>query len=296
VIQLDCPESAETYIHRVGRTARYRSAGNALTFFLPSELGMIAVLKSKKVFLRCVKPNLEHLRAVSTQFQGFLAEDPDLKYLAQKCFISYVRSVHLQANKDVFDVARLPLAAMAATMGLPGTPNLKFLQESRHAVKNLPHLLRGQRVPPKVVADGNGRSSYMGKVVRMLQRKNDKVLSSDRAKLLEQEDGEDDELLEIKRADHPLNQTLTAEDLAYLKRVQKQTDRKAADFRNEDEEVDTSSEGEFVATKVKMLKKRDVTDRETQRLRLKDRRRKKKQKLQTAEASVQGDGVGLELL
>jgi ATP-dependent RNA helicase DDX10/DBP4 len=37
VIQYDCPEDINTYIHRVGRTARYKSKGNALLFLLPSE-------------------------------------------------------------------------------------------------------------------------------------------------------------------------------------------------------------------------------------------------------------------
>jgi ATP-dependent RNA helicase DDX10/DBP4 len=37
VIQFDCPEDVNTYIHRSGRTARYKSKGNALMFLLPSE-------------------------------------------------------------------------------------------------------------------------------------------------------------------------------------------------------------------------------------------------------------------
>jgi len=37
VIQYDCPEDINTYIHRVGRTARHKSKGNALMFLLPSE-------------------------------------------------------------------------------------------------------------------------------------------------------------------------------------------------------------------------------------------------------------------
>ena len=36
VVQLDCPEDANTYIHRVGRTARYEEDGKALLFLLPS--------------------------------------------------------------------------------------------------------------------------------------------------------------------------------------------------------------------------------------------------------------------
>lgn len=38
VIQFDVAEDLDTYIHRVGRTARHKSKGNALLFLLPSEM------------------------------------------------------------------------------------------------------------------------------------------------------------------------------------------------------------------------------------------------------------------
>lgn len=41
--QADCPEDVPSYIHRVGRTARYVSAGKGLLLLLPSEReGMLA--------------------------------------------------------------------------------------------------------------------------------------------------------------------------------------------------------------------------------------------------------------
>ncbi|KND92261.1 ATP-dependent RNA helicase DBP4 [Tolypocladium ophioglossoides CBS 100239] len=46
VIQADCPEDVDTYIHRVGRTARYQSNGRAVLFLDPSEeAGMIKRLE-----------------------------------------------------------------------------------------------------------------------------------------------------------------------------------------------------------------------------------------------------------
>ncbi|KAG9351896.1 hypothetical protein JZ751_023147, partial [Albula glossodonta] len=49
VLQFDCPEDANTYIHRVGRTARYKEGGEALLVLLPSEeKGMIAQLQERK--------------------------------------------------------------------------------------------------------------------------------------------------------------------------------------------------------------------------------------------------------
>src|SRR5699024_7430069 len=37
VLQLDCPESVTTYIHRVGRTARLEAGGESLLVLTPSE-------------------------------------------------------------------------------------------------------------------------------------------------------------------------------------------------------------------------------------------------------------------
>lgn len=46
VIQFDCPEDVNTYIHRVGRTARYKSKGNAILFLLESEKKFIDKIQS----------------------------------------------------------------------------------------------------------------------------------------------------------------------------------------------------------------------------------------------------------
>ena len=52
VIQFDCPEDINTYIHRVGRTARYKSKGNALLFLLPSEIKMVDKITRNKIQLK----------------------------------------------------------------------------------------------------------------------------------------------------------------------------------------------------------------------------------------------------
>lgn len=50
MIQVDCPEDASTYIHRVGRTARYEKDGESLLFLLPSEeYAMVKQLNDKKI-------------------------------------------------------------------------------------------------------------------------------------------------------------------------------------------------------------------------------------------------------
>ncbi|KHN38284.1 DEAD-box ATP-dependent RNA helicase 32 [Glycine soja] len=49
VVQVDCPENVASYIHRVGRTARYKSDGKSVLFLLPSEIQMLEKLKAAKV-------------------------------------------------------------------------------------------------------------------------------------------------------------------------------------------------------------------------------------------------------
>lgn len=49
VVQADCPEDAATYIHRVGRTARYHRGGESLLMLLSSELALMEKLKERKI-------------------------------------------------------------------------------------------------------------------------------------------------------------------------------------------------------------------------------------------------------
>ena len=45
VINMDCPDDVQTYIHRVGRTARYNAGGFSVLMLLPSEAQFAERLK-----------------------------------------------------------------------------------------------------------------------------------------------------------------------------------------------------------------------------------------------------------
>ncbi|KAF8936850.1 DEAD-domain-containing protein [Dissophora ornata] len=136
VIQLDCPEDPETYIHRVGRTARYEASGQAMLMLCPSEeAGMIKGLERAKVPIQEVKLKTDakdvKKEPIQKQMQRLCFNDPEIKYLGQKAFISYMRSVFLQKDKTVFDVNALPAEEFAASIGLPGAPKIKFVEKSK---------------------------------------------------------------------------------------------------------------------------------------------------------------------
>jgi ATP-dependent RNA helicase DDX10/DBP4 len=45
VLQVDLPEDVATYVHRVGRTARYKAKGNALLLLSKSEMQFVKKLE-----------------------------------------------------------------------------------------------------------------------------------------------------------------------------------------------------------------------------------------------------------
>jgi len=137
VLQADCPEDVASYIHRVGRTARYTHSGRGLLLLLPSEQkGMIADLKEAKVELKCLKYNKEKIQPVSQALQALLSKDAEVKTMAQKSLVSYLRSVFLQPKKHVFDVQALPATEFAMSLGLTSVPKLKMLKGGGNAVRS----------------------------------------------------------------------------------------------------------------------------------------------------------------
>jgi len=131
VIQVDCPEDPQTYIHRVGRTARNHMKGKGLLFLLESEKKMIPLLELHKIPMQTVEANTEKLQSVQGSLEAAVAQDIELKYIAQKAFISYMRSIYLAANKEIFNISKLPVEEYAKSLGLSSTPILSFTKGKR---------------------------------------------------------------------------------------------------------------------------------------------------------------------
>ncbi|KAJ3353906.1 ATP-dependent RNA helicase dbp4 [Allomyces javanicus] len=190
VVQVDAPEDAPTYIHRVGRTARYQDGGNALMFLLPSEeQGMLAVLKDKVPTLRRIKINPSKTVHVSTQLEALCSQFTDMKYLAQKAFATYVKSIYLQSNKNVFDVHALPLQEYAAALGLLGMPKVKFLKKKKGAAvaASAAAASADEDDGKDAAATAAGRKT---RVDRMLKRKNMDILSEHYNKMIDRSEDE----------------------------------------------------------------------------------------------------------
>ena len=129
VVQADAPEDKEMYIHRVGRTARYKAGGRSLLVLLPSEYdGMSKLLNEAKVPIKKLSVNPTKTVVVSQKACGIVASKPELNGLAKKAYKSYLRSVYLMPNKDIFNIQDLPLDGFATSLGLASKPSLRFLK------------------------------------------------------------------------------------------------------------------------------------------------------------------------
>ncbi|KAK4355252.1 hypothetical protein RND71_024223 [Anisodus tanguticus] len=129
VVQVDCPEDCAAYIHRVGRTARYLSGGRSVLFVMPSEMKMLEKLEEKKIPLRVIKANEKKIQSVSDLLASLLVKYPDLQHLAQRAFVTYLKSIYKQKDKEIFDVTKLPIDEFSASLGLPMTPKIRFLKQ-----------------------------------------------------------------------------------------------------------------------------------------------------------------------
>jgi ATP-dependent RNA helicase DDX10/DBP4 len=213
VIQVDCPEDADTYIHRVGRTARYERVGRAVLFLDPSEEeGMLKRLEHKKVPIERINIREKKQQKIQNQLQNMCFQDPELKYLGQKAFVSYTRSLYVQKDKEIFKINHYDLEGYAASMGLPGAPKIKFQKgDDAKKLKNAPRaaLSSGEdsdeeEKPPK-------KEEVRTKYDRMFERRNRDVLSSHYNKMIAEEDvdgsnseadadaDEDNDFLSVKR-------------------------------------------------------------------------------------------------
>ncbi len=196
VVQVDCPEDADTYIHRVGRTARYESNGRAVLFLDPSEEAMLKRLEQKKVPITKVQAREKKKKSVHDEFQNLCWKRHDVKYLAQKAFVSYTRSIHLQKDKEVFKFDELDLEGYAKSLGLAGAPQIRFQKgQDLKKLKNAARTALSSGSESDSEADGRSRRKDVvkTKVQKMFERTNQDVLSTHYRDLVADNDGDDGE-------------------------------------------------------------------------------------------------------
>ncbi|ESO84953.1 hypothetical protein LOTGIDRAFT_81796, partial [Lottia gigantea] len=130
VVQMDCPEDVNTYIHRVGRTARFEKNGEALLILLPSEEeSMIKQLTDRKIPINQIRVNQQKIVNLKCKLEANCASCLELKAMAQRAFKAYIKNVFLMKDKSIFDVSKLDTELYARSIGLAFPPRIRFLQK-----------------------------------------------------------------------------------------------------------------------------------------------------------------------
>ncbi|CAH2002923.1 unnamed protein product [Acanthoscelides obtectus] len=212
VLQVDCPEDPATYIHRVGRTARYHRGGESLLMLLESEIQMVDKLKEKKIPIQKIEINPMKLNNPVRKMEAFLAKDPTLKDTAQRAFVSYAKAVYLMKDKEVFDVHALDTDSFARSLGLAIPPRIRFLQrmhamlESKQQKKEVGRSSNNKKYFKDSEDEGvsnNFEDSGVSKP-KYIPKEPSKSSQSGHFQTVEN-DSEDDDILTVKRKDHDID-------------------------------------------------------------------------------------------
>lgn len=135
VVQMDCPDDVSTYIHRVGRTARFKSSGRAMLLLNAGmEENFIKRLEEKKLRLHRTRINPGRLTSIEPRVMALVTSSQELRELAQRAYVFYLKSVHQKGDKDVFDVGAIDLGALAKSFGLSVTPKVGFRTEGKNSI------------------------------------------------------------------------------------------------------------------------------------------------------------------
>lgn len=317
VVQVDCPEDPATYVHRVGRCARFGRSGKSLLMLLPSEEeAMLKNLKSHSIEPKFMNIKQKNKKSIRPQLQSLCFQDPKMKNLGQRAFIAYYRSVYVQKDKSVFNVELLPTQKYAESLGLPGAPQIKMKGgESHKEKKNQSKKLLDLQRAESEDESSDKKKAVKTKYDRMFERKNQTVLSEQYLNMTGTKlrkdgadgdgDDEDDDFMSIKRKDHDLKDEELPELLASTSKrsSKKALSKKLSSAKNgkptklkfdeeghahplyelEDEE-DFKKHGDakdqkaqYVLREAQIMNEADLDDKQVARMKRQEKKRKRKE-------------------
>ncbi|EPS70480.1 hypothetical protein M569_04273, partial [Genlisea aurea] len=127
IVQYDPPDEPKEYIHRVGRTARGEGArGNALLFLIPEELQFLKYLKAAKVPVKEYEFDQKKLANVQSHLEKLVSNNYYLNKSAKDAYRSYILAYNSHSMKDIFNVHRLDLQAVAASFSFTSPPKVNL--------------------------------------------------------------------------------------------------------------------------------------------------------------------------
>ncbi|KAF8389822.1 hypothetical protein HHK36_024341 [Tetracentron sinense] len=131
IVQYDPPDEPKEYIHRVGRTARGEGGkGHALLFLIPEELQFLRYLKAAKVPVKEYEFDEKKVANVQSHMEKLVSNNYYLNKSAKDAYRTYILAYNSHSMKDIFNVHRLDLQAVAASFCFSCPPKINLTIDS----------------------------------------------------------------------------------------------------------------------------------------------------------------------
>ena len=228
VIQLDAPEDISAYIHRVGRTARYKSEGSAILFVSSKEEAFIEELKQKKIDIRKMKFQRNKIKPMAAVVRSIISEKPDMVQMAEKAVSSYIKSVALFSNKKVFDIKSIDLNKLCLSYGIISAPKLVVKKEEEVKEEIKEEIKEEKKMEVEEEEEPKKKKSKLEKLKEKIKQK--KTMKQNKEKTIEEEE---DFLVEKKKDDTLLSKKTKRED---NEEEEEETAKKVKKNKEEDDE------------------------------------------------------------
>lgn len=219
VVQLDCPDSIRTFVHRVGRAARMDLEGCSVLFLTEQEQGFKRRLDEAGITYSCKAIKLSVMVSVRQKLAELCIRDPYMRHISEKALLAYAKSVHVQQDRTVFPAVQdLDLVTIGQSYGLPKIGQLTFGKRPTQASTEAP------KVSADVPADElEQKGAKRSRLIQKASRQNQQLLTYGREQGIITEEGdvvqgEEDEFLKVMRVH---GTTLTEEERIELETLRK---------------------------------------------------------------------------
>uniref|UniRef100_A0A0B7A8E2 ATP-dependent RNA helicase n=1 Tax=Arion vulgaris TaxID=1028688 RepID=A0A0B7A8E2_9EUPU len=295
VVQVDKPENVNTYIHRVGRTARYEKVGEALLMLLPTEeKKMVEDLVKRKIPIEKLKVSKKRMFDITKKLESLCASDKELKDNAQKAFVFVMKTLWV-LDKPSFQA--VDQGAFAASLGLVQVVKLPFLEKSKKKTED--QTVTDTSEEEDSDSETDIKPAVLNKGEKTL---NFDVLSDDEedddiynvVKDVKVDDTKDSEMLDvIEESTSKRKKSRAKEKLKLLKYTTRITFDEEGNPEKKDDDDDDG--GLNISQAQLRMREQDKIDKEQQRQRIKlqhrEKRLKEKENRRQAELQKQGRTV-----
>ncbi|RNA36636.1 putative ATP-dependent RNA helicase DDX10 [Brachionus plicatilis] len=171
VVQMDCPPDVNTYIHRVGRTARYEKDGQGILVLTPfEETEMINDLQAKKIPITKIEVNMKRIENIDSKLQSMCASDVELKESAKRALKAYMRSIYLMSNKQIFNIENIDLVKFSSSLGLVVAPKIRLAKnQNKTSNKEISIIKMKDSQGEEDTEDASGAETEKTKLVKKLR-------------------------------------------------------------------------------------------------------------------------------